>query len=211
MEFNLHQIKLGLSSLLLLSLWLGSPAVEAKVVYKWSDDDGVIHYTATPPPKRGHKALNSDGIVVGEQAAPATPEERIAQAKQAEAERLLALEESREKRRGRLLLATYRSEKDIETRLQEVLANIEGEIKIATRAYETEVRLLRIQVQRAANLQRQGKSVNSTSVNEIKQQQIKTIGQLANIDQLRQNMATERTNFAHDLARYRSFNRTDDS
>ncbi len=211
MEFKIFPLKLCISTFLLLSLGLGSSIVAAKVVYKWSDDEGVIHYTATPPESRGHTALNSDGIIVGEQAAPATPEERVERAKQAEIDRKLALEESREKRRGRLLLATYRSERDIEARLQAVLKNIEGEIKIATRAYDAQNRLLGIQVQRAANLQRQGKVVTQANKDLIRQQQIKTTEQLANISKLQENMAIERTNFAHDLARYRSFNRTDDS
>ena len=211
MEFKISQLRLCISGLFLLSLGLSSPIASAKVVYKWSDDDGTIHYTGTPPEKRGHITLNSDGIVVGEQAAPATPEERIERAKQAEIKRQLALEESREKRHGRLLLATYRSERDIEARLQAVLTNIEGEIKIATRAYESENRLLSIQVQRAANLQRQGKAVPQAAIDQIKQQQNKTTEQLLTISKFQENMAAERTSFAHDLARYRSFNRGDDS
>ncbi len=211
MEFKFHQRKLCISALLVTSLGLASTADAAKVVYKWSDDDGTIHYTATPPESRGHKALNADGIVVGEQDAPATPEERLARAKQQEAARKLALEESKEKRRSRLLLATYRSEKDIEARLQAVLNNIEGEIKIANRAYESESRLLGILVQRAANLQRQGKAVPPNNAIQIKQQQSKTIEQLANISKLQDNMSNERTSFAQDLARYRSFNRADGS
>jgi len=115
---------------------------------------------------------------------------------------------SKENKLGRLLLATYRSEADIKSRLLEVLDNLGGEIELATRGYDAESERLRNQVKRAANLQRRHMVVEEPMRNEIDQQRTTVLEKKSHIATLQNEMASERTKFAQDLARYRDISNT---
>jgi len=193
---------------LLVALLAGavSTAQAGKVVYKWSDDDGTIHYTATPPLLRGHKQINKKGLTVGETSAPLTQEERAQQQAENKASEDKVAEITEQSRRGRLLLATYRSEADIAARLEQILDNFGGEIELAAKALNSESERLRNQVKRAANLQRRGEPVDEVAHKKIQQQRGEVIKQQNRIADLQNDMANERTKFAQDLARYRDLN-----
>lgn len=192
--------------LVLLLLGAASTAQAGKVVYKWSDDDGTIHYTATPPLLRGHKQINKKGLTIGETSAPKTREEREQELVAEKAARQIVAEISEENKSGRLLLATYRSEADIAARLKLILENYGGEIELAAKALDSESERLRNQVKRAANLQRRGEAVEENASKKIQQQRLAVIKQQDRIADLQNDMATERTKFARDLARYRDLN-----
>ncbi|MCF6263065.1 MAG: DUF4124 domain-containing protein [Xanthomonadales bacterium] len=194
--------------LLTLLLLSATPIVLAsKVVYKWADDDGTIHYTATPPLLRGHKQINKDGLMVGETTAHLTPEERSAQRAKEKVRRQKLAASNEESKRGRLLLATYRSEADIATRLKMILENYDGELELAAVALDSESERLRIHVTRAANQQRRGEPITIDVSNEIQHQRLAVSQQNLRITKLNQDMAAERTKFARDLARYHDLNR----
>jgi len=193
--------------LTLLLLSAAPIAFASKVVYKWADDDGTIHYTATPPLLRGHKKINKDGLLVEETTAHLTREERKAQLEKEKATQIKLAQSNEESKRGRLLLATYRSEADIASRLQMILENYDDELELAAKALNSETERLRIHVSRAANQQRRGESVTTDVINEIQHQRLAVTNQHLRIAKLNQDMAAERTKFARDLARYRDLNR----
>ncbi|MCF6226295.1 MAG: DUF4124 domain-containing protein [Xanthomonadales bacterium] len=201
------QFHLFVLLLTLLLLSAAPIALAGKVVYKWSDDGGTIHYTATPPLLRGHKQINKDGLMVGETTAHLTREERSTQRAKEKVTRQKQAASDEESKRGRLLLATYRSEADIASRLEMILENYGGELELAAKALDSENERLRIHVNRAANLQRRGKSITLEVTNEIQHQRLAVSQQNFRIAQLNQDMAAERTKFARDLARYRDLNR----
>lgn len=197
-----------LAPFLLVALLSGtvSTAQAGKVVYKWSDDDGTIHYTATPPLLRGHKQINEKGLTVGETSAPLTREQRAQQQVESKAAEEKVAEITEQGKLGRLLLATYRSEADIAARLEQILDNYGGEIELAAKALDSESERLRNQVRRAANLQRRNEPINEAARKKIQQQRGAVIEQQNRIANLQNDMANERTKFAKDLARYRELN-----
>ncbi len=61
----------------LLAVFAGCPAVPAAVVYKWTDADGVVHFSDQPEPgaeKVTTSSGSSRGVALGAQVKSATPE-----------------------------------------------------------------------------------------------------------------------------------------
>lgn len=85
---------------------------EQKKVYKWVDEDGVLHYGDSIPAKYAElpkEVINDHGVTVANLAGKKTPEE--IEAERLEKERLLAVELQR--RADQALLATYLSVDEI--------------------------------------------------------------------------------------------------
>ena len=94
---------------LLLLVAAGAPAAEK--VYKWVDEDGVVHYGHALPPTaagREHQILNEQGVAVEDVAAAKTAEQIAEEARLAEAARQAA-------ERDQVLLDTYLSVDEIES------------------------------------------------------------------------------------------------
>ena len=91
-------------------LLLAAGPLAAEKVYKWVDEDGVVHYGDALPPTvagRGHKVLNDQGVAVEDVAAAKTAEQLAEEARMAEAAREAA-------ERDQVLLDTYLSVNEIE-------------------------------------------------------------------------------------------------
>lgn len=85
-------------------------AALAQKVYRWVDENGVVHYGDRMPVDRAgqdHHVLNKQGVTIEEVERDLTPEERAALAKAAEQEAL-------QRERDRALLGTYLSVEEIE-------------------------------------------------------------------------------------------------
>jgi hypothetical protein len=102
-------------TILFLSFWLSDSALGGKL-YKWTDEDGRVHYADRLPAvdaKRAHSALDENGVTIDRVDAAKTPEE-IKQAQELERlrqERERLIEKQRAE--DRVLLRTFRSEDDI--------------------------------------------------------------------------------------------------
>lgn len=123
---------------LLLSGLVASAGLAQKL-YRWVDDDGVVHYGDHIPPeyaKQDREILNKQGVAVGFEEGEVTDEERAAQArekaKQEEAER----RRQEQVRHDRMLLQTYVSVQDIEDLRDRRLELMSSQIKV-TRLYLT--------------------------------------------------------------------------
>src|SRR3981081_3590831 len=80
------------------------------VTYKWTDEQGIVHYGDTIPPQYAQKertVLNSRGVEVRRLDAQKTPEQRAA-------EERTQHDDFRQKQHDAFLLNTYTSVKDIE-------------------------------------------------------------------------------------------------
>jgi hypothetical protein len=100
----------ALSIIVPACLLLAAGPLAAEKVYKWVDEDGVVHYGDALPPKaagRGHKVLNDQGIAVEDVAAAKSAEQIAEEARLAEAAREAA-------KRDQVLLDTYLSVNEIE-------------------------------------------------------------------------------------------------
>lgn len=66
--------------LILCALIVAAPAA-ARTYYKWTDDNGTVHFTAEPPSDRDYQTINTSGQVTGSsqtQADTASPQEQEA-------------------------------------------------------------------------------------------------------------------------------------
>jgi Domain of unknown function (DUF4124) len=97
------------------------------VLYKWTDDKGVVHYGDHVPPDaaQGNTAvLNTQGVPVRELPA------RLTSAQQEEVQRRDETV-AKQKQHDRFLLSTYTSVRDIEQLRDERLGQIDGQINAA--------------------------------------------------------------------------------
>ncbi|MBV8806426.1 MAG: DUF4124 domain-containing protein [Sinobacteraceae bacterium] len=101
-----------------------------KTVYRWTDDQGIVHYGDQIPPQYAQKersVLNSRGIEVGKLDAQKTPAE-------ASAEMRAQQELMRQKQHDAFLMSNYTSVKDIEALRDVRLDQIHGQ-KVAAEQY----------------------------------------------------------------------------
>jgi hypothetical protein len=118
-----------------LSSALALPMAQAqssgsKETYKWTDENGVVHYGDHVPAEysqREQRLLNSQGLEVGKKQAEMGPKEAAEYAAKQK-------EESRRKQHDMFLISTYPSVKEIENVRDVRLDQINGQI-IAAEAY----------------------------------------------------------------------------
>ena len=105
----------------------GSPGVTA---YKWTDDQGVVHYGDSIPPQyaeKAHEALDRQGMAIGHSDAAKTAEELAQEARDHD-------EVAKQKQHDSFLIATYTSVKDIESLRDVRLDQLKGQ-RVAADAY----------------------------------------------------------------------------
>ena len=149
-----------LSPLLLLTFFMCQTATAG--MYKWTDDEGKVHYGDRVPPeysKRERKAINYQGRTIKVYEAAKTPEEK------AEAKRLEELEARKEKLakkraiHDRSLLATYASQEDMLMARDGKMSAVESLIQLTqSRISSMQKRLLDL-TEEAAKYERSGKEL----------------------------------------------------
>jgi hypothetical protein len=95
--------------------------------YKWTDDQGVVHYGDSIPPQyaeKAHETLNKQGVAVGHSEAQKSAEELAADAHAREAV-------LRQQQHDNFLVTTYTSVKDIESLRDVRLDQLQGQSKAA--------------------------------------------------------------------------------
>jgi Domain of unknown function (DUF4124) len=180
-------------------------------VYRWVDDNGVVHYGDSVPPEYAsvdRDILNEQGVAVGFEEGVITAEEqeqidRAAAA--AEAERQARVEAAR---RDRVLLETYLSVEEIEALRDRRLELLESQIKV-TEQYLTNLR------KRLDTLQTEAKVYKPVSAdpdapdlpNNLRLDTSRTLASIRLYEQTltltRTEQETLRTAFAADIDRFR--------
>jgi hypothetical protein len=126
----------SVGAILLVVTAIALPSIgvaQQQKLYKWTDENGVVHYDDTIPPEyanRDRNVLNNQGVHVGFEEGEITPEERVVlneREAQAEADRKAKAEIAR---RDRMLLETYISVADIEDLRNRRLELLESQIKL---------------------------------------------------------------------------------
>jgi len=64
-------VKIRLITLSLLCGLLVAPPAAAQTYYKWTDENGTVHFTAEPPADREYETVNTVGQITGSSPAPA--------------------------------------------------------------------------------------------------------------------------------------------
>lgn len=115
-------------------LALGALPAVAAGVYKWTDDQGIVHYSDQMPPD----ALNKGGVVIDKEGRQvkkidATPTPAQAKLKEAEDERLRLIAKAQEdkSRRDTALTHSYTSEEEIDFARNRALQAIESQLRSA--------------------------------------------------------------------------------
>jgi hypothetical protein len=105
------------------------------VAYRWTDEQGVVHYGDNIPPQyasQAHAALDSQGVEVGHGEAQKTPEQQAADARARDAV-------LKQKQHDAFLLTTYTSVKDIEALRDVRVDQLRGQVA-ATAQYADSLR-----------------------------------------------------------------------
>jgi hypothetical protein len=186
-------------------------AILAQPLYRWVDDDGVVHFGDRVPPEyadRSRHRLNTQGVAVGYEEGVLSDEERAAQAEAA----ALAEEEARQRaevaRRDRMLLDTYLSVADIERLRDQRLELLESQIQV-TQLYVNNLRerLQRLHTE-ASRYSPYNESENAPPVPANLAREIsETLGSINvyedSLTRTRAEQEQMRENFARDIARFR--------
>jgi hypothetical protein len=142
------RVFLYIAGLLFLAAASATQASERKSVYKWTDEQGNVHYSDQIPPRfadRPGDVLNEQGVDVGD------IEGRKTEAQRAEEARLAAEQRAADEaaRRDRVLLETYLSVEEIELLRDRRLELLRSQIQI-TQLYLRNLRAKLLELEREA-------------------------------------------------------------
>ncbi len=168
------QIRTFSTSIFLVSfLFLcGSQSVSAKKMYRWVNEQGETIFSDQVPPEHSQyrrESLNEKGRVVE------VTEEEKTKEQQAIANRLNTLKKAQEKiiaqqaANDKVLLSTFRNLKDMEASLYATMQSLDAQRNVAQSNLKRVENQLEAQQKKAAELERNGKKVPQTSLDEIKQ------------------------------------------
>jgi hypothetical protein len=173
-------------------------------LYKWVDDQGVVHYGDSIPPQYAQKesaVLNKEGVQVGHKDAPKS-------AAQLAAESATEEQVARQKQRDSFLLATYTSVKDIEQLRDERLLQIKGQ-RVAAEQYVASLgeRLSALQT-RAQNFKPYSSRPDARRMpDDLAEQMVHTLNdirtQKAALSSSEEEEAKTQTQFQADIDRYK--------
>ena len=153
---------LRLSLAVLIAAACCAPAFAAKL-YKWTDENGKVHFSDRVPPeqvKQARSELNSQGVSVKQTERAKTPEE-IAAAK-AEAEEAARLQKiaDEQRRSDETLINSYASEDDLKRAYEANLELIEQQIISTNADIDLRERNLEQLVKRASQSEQSGQKVD---------------------------------------------------
>jgi Domain of unknown function (DUF4124) len=114
-------------------------AVSPAATYKWTDEDGKVHYSDKAPPEapKGATVLDKQARPVKKIEAPLTSEQQKAKADEEERQKALAKARDDQQRKDRALMASYTSENEIDLARNRAVTTLEGQIRSAQTFTET--------------------------------------------------------------------------
>jgi hypothetical protein len=181
-----------------------SPSTTAAQTYRWTDNQGVVHYGDSVPSEfagKEHSVLNGQGVEIGHVDAPKTPAELTQQAQAAELARQRA-------QRDQTLLTTYVSAKDIEALRDERLAQIDGQLQASSTYIESLATRLGGLEERAMAFKPYSSEANARRMpDDLAEELVRTANEMRNqrkaLDAKRQEQADMRVQFEADIQRFR--------
>lgn len=168
-------LRLMATLVLLATTMFSINPVSAAKLYKWVDDQGMVHFSDKIPPKdikREHSELDNKGIETKSVAAVKTPEEIATEKHQQELKAKQDKLAKEQAERDRILLDTYGSEEEIVAARDRQLATMEATNKLTMGSIDNLTQKLDDQKKRAADYERQGQEIPQEvrdKINDIKQ------------------------------------------
>ncbi len=129
----------GALSCALMLLAFGFASTPGAATYKWTDEDGKVHYSDKAPPEapKGAAVLDKQGRQVKKIEAPLTPEQIKAKADEDARQRATAKARDDQARKDRALMQSYTSENEIELARNRAVSTLEAQIASAQTFSET--------------------------------------------------------------------------
>jgi hypothetical protein len=186
------------------ALAASSSATTSSQTYRWTDNQGVVHYGDSVPSEyagKEHSVLNDQGVEIGHVDAPKTPAELAQQAQAAELARQRA-------QRDQTLLTTYVSAKDIEALRDERLAQIDGQLQASSTYLESLATRLGALEERAMQFKPYSSEANAPRMpDDLAEELVHTANEMRNqrkaLDAKHQEQAEMRVQFEADIQRFR--------
>jgi hypothetical protein len=202
----------SLTATLLLATTLGAglPGTAQAGLYKWTDEQGNVHYGDRIPPQYAEKEqrrLNEQGITVEVKERAKTPEEL------AEAQRLAKIEAEQaelrrqQRERDRILLDTFSNEDEIIMTRDGKVSAIDAIIRVTQGRIENLRDRLAELTTRAANLERSGKAVPDNLHEDIRSARQQITNNESYIIQKEQEQQDTRAKYEADIQRFRELMR----
>jgi hypothetical protein len=186
-------------------------ATSSKQVFKWTDENGVVHYGDAVPPQYANQEqtlLNSQGVPVGTIPGRRTPEQLAADAARRAAEEHAQQVAAQNRKRDENLLATYLTVEEIESLRDRRADIIDGQAR-ATSAYLDQLHVRQHQLEQQAQKFRPYNPADNAPL--LPERLAEDLVRSANeIDKQSHNLAAKRqeledlkAQFASDIARFR--------
>ena len=196
-----------LIAVLAAGLLLASMAA-AQNVYRWTDEDGKVHYSKTIPPEyadRPHDILSPSGILIRRVTDPLAREAPVEE-KEIEKEnkpKPLYSEFERQVRSDRLLLLKYHSEDEILQAMQLEVDQLSYDLRILEKTHSSIKNSLYLQISSAADRQRAGLEVEPGKRQDIDKLRQRLIANKIAATRVAERERQIREKFENDLERYR--------
>jgi len=205
----------GVLGMLVAFAGWGPPALAANpqsssntVTYKWTDDQGIVHYGDSVPPQYAQKeraVLNSRGVEMRKLDAQKTPEQLAADERARQ-------DFYKQKQHDAFLMNTYTSVKDIEALRDLRLDQLHGQ-RVAAEQYVDSLhsRLAALQ-ERAQNFKPYSPRPNAHRMpDDVAEDLVRTLKELANqstaLMAKNEEVSAVRAQFQSDIERYRELHR----
>ncbi|WP_191621372.1 DUF4124 domain-containing protein [Marinihelvus fidelis] len=195
---------LARAGVLLLVASIAVPAV-AQNVYRWTDDEGKVHYTPALPAEAADKPydiLSPSGVVIERVTQPETtappPVEPVDKKPIP-----LYTERERQQISERLLMLRYRNEAQIDEAMQLELDQLKYDFHLLDNEYASMIKSLQQQVHAAANRQRAGLEVDPSQLEQIDVLRGRMSANRVRVGELEQHQDVIREQFARELERFR--------
>jgi len=167
-------------------------------MYKWTDEDGNVHFGDRIPDQylaKEHKEMNAQGAVIEthEEIKEETPEERQEKLR---LEQLKKEEEKKAKeqaKQDRVLLDTYTTERDLTAALDARLDAVDSQLQLSESIIADAKRKLDLTEKQITNIKAGGKEVPKNISDKMKREekQLETYKEVAEGHQLRKKQITE--------------------
>lgn len=203
---SFHHMKKILIIIILFAPLLASAAK----IYKWVDENGVVHYGSSIPPKyqkQAREELDEKGITRAHIERAKTQEELEAELERKRAEEQARKEAEAEaerlKQERARLNVMYASEEEVLMQKEQRLKGIRESIDISEETLATQNRHLQSLTERAANYERSGSATPKFLLDDIKSVQEQIALQNEFIVQKRKEILETEAEFTETLRRYR--------
>ncbi|MHC9511479.1 hypothetical protein [Kangiella sp. M94] len=194
------------SLLLFLSLLLVNQVAFSKNFYRYKDSDGrliVKDYLPTEAVTQGYEIINEEGRVLERVPAALTTEEKEAERIKQEQLDALKKKQMEERRRDILLMRQYKTTEDIQRTEKNQTAALRANIDLLNGHNASLTKKLEDLQSRAANFERQGKTVPQNTLKEIDATKSQIETNNASITRYKHKIEAIKQQFQNDLIRFK--------